>query len=262
MTMLTIRASAAACAAAAAALWLTPAYPHAVCGARIFPTTLAIDDPGVTDELTLPAVSWRAEELGRHRGTRHRRRMGEDDLPQLRAFGRLRRDLAARRRLRPGLSRDRSEISVHVHPTTRAHGLSRFQRRVGRERDGLADRRTQHVFAGARCRLGLRRPADSMNLVRPFAITAEASTTTPGQTVWGERCSPPTSTGASRCNTACPIQCECQRDRRPGLSQAYHGDHRIRLPDAGRQCPARRAGHDRDDSARPDLYGGHLADRG
>ena len=43
---------------AAAALWLTPAYPHAVCGARIFPATLAIDDPGVLDELTLPAVSW------------------------------------------------------------------------------------------------------------------------------------------------------------------------------------------------------------
>ena len=40
------------------ALWLSPAYPHAVCGARIFPATLAIDDPGVLDELTLPAVSY------------------------------------------------------------------------------------------------------------------------------------------------------------------------------------------------------------
>ena len=40
---------------AAAALWLTPAYPHAVCGDRIFPATLAIDDPGVTDELTFQA---------------------------------------------------------------------------------------------------------------------------------------------------------------------------------------------------------------
>ena len=36
----------------------TPAYPHAVCGARIFPATIAIDDPGVLDELTLPTVSW------------------------------------------------------------------------------------------------------------------------------------------------------------------------------------------------------------
>ena len=45
----------------------------------------------------------------------------------------------------------------------------------------------------------------SMNLLRPVAITAEVSTTTPGQAVWGDACSPPRSTGASRCNTACPI---------------------------------------------------------
>ena len=44
--------------AGAAALWLTPAYPHAVCGDRIFPATLAIDDPGVSDELALPTVLW------------------------------------------------------------------------------------------------------------------------------------------------------------------------------------------------------------
>src|ERR1700723_2291513 len=53
-----IRLTGGAFAGAAAALWLTPAFPHAVCGNRIFPTTLAIDDPGVTDELTLPAVTW------------------------------------------------------------------------------------------------------------------------------------------------------------------------------------------------------------
>jgi hypothetical protein len=45
-------------AAAAVGLWLTPAYPHAVCGDRIFPATLAIDDPGVGDELALPTISW------------------------------------------------------------------------------------------------------------------------------------------------------------------------------------------------------------
>jgi hypothetical protein len=43
---------------AAACLCLTPAYPHVVCGDRIFPATLAIDDPGVGDELALPTVSW------------------------------------------------------------------------------------------------------------------------------------------------------------------------------------------------------------
>src|SRR5271165_5357244 len=53
-----IRSTAGVPCTAAAALWLTPAYPHAVCGARILPATLAIDDPGVLDELTLPTVSW------------------------------------------------------------------------------------------------------------------------------------------------------------------------------------------------------------
>jgi hypothetical protein len=41
-----------------AALCGAPAYPHAVCGDRIFPATLAIDDPGVSDELALPTVAW------------------------------------------------------------------------------------------------------------------------------------------------------------------------------------------------------------
>ena len=44
--------------AGAAALWVTPACPHSVCGDRIFPATLAIDDPGVTDELSLPTLTW------------------------------------------------------------------------------------------------------------------------------------------------------------------------------------------------------------
>jgi hypothetical protein len=35
-----------------------PAFAHAVCGARIFPATLGIDDPGVGDELALPTVTW------------------------------------------------------------------------------------------------------------------------------------------------------------------------------------------------------------
>jgi hypothetical protein len=52
------RSAARALAGAAAALWLTPAYPHAVCGDRIFPSTQVIDDPGVTDELTLPSLTW------------------------------------------------------------------------------------------------------------------------------------------------------------------------------------------------------------
>lgn len=52
------RPLAGALAGAAATLWLAPAYPHAICGDRIFPATLAIDDPGVSDELALPTISW------------------------------------------------------------------------------------------------------------------------------------------------------------------------------------------------------------
>ena len=46
------RALVGAFAAAGAALWFTPAHPHAVCGSRIFPATLGIGDPGVQDELS------------------------------------------------------------------------------------------------------------------------------------------------------------------------------------------------------------------
>jgi hypothetical protein len=43
-----------------AALFLTPsvAEAHAICGARVFPATLAIDDPGVSDELALPTLTY------------------------------------------------------------------------------------------------------------------------------------------------------------------------------------------------------------
>lgn len=40
-----------------AAFSLSPAYSHAVCGDRVFPATLGIDDPGVGDELALPTVT-------------------------------------------------------------------------------------------------------------------------------------------------------------------------------------------------------------
>jgi hypothetical protein len=41
-----------------AAVPLSSAFAHAVCGNRIFPATLAIDDPGVDDELALPTISY------------------------------------------------------------------------------------------------------------------------------------------------------------------------------------------------------------
>ncbi len=34
------------------------ASAHAVCGNRVFPATLTIDDPGVNDELSLPTIEY------------------------------------------------------------------------------------------------------------------------------------------------------------------------------------------------------------
>ena len=51
-------AFAGAISAVVAIFSLTPAFAHAVCGSRIFPATLAIDDPGVSDELALPTLTY------------------------------------------------------------------------------------------------------------------------------------------------------------------------------------------------------------
>ena len=58
MTIATPRVAVGALIGATAALWLSPAFAHAVCGDRIFPATLGIDDPGVSDELALPTLTY------------------------------------------------------------------------------------------------------------------------------------------------------------------------------------------------------------
>jgi hypothetical protein len=58
MSLKTTSALVGAIGAVAAIFPLTPAFAHAVCGSRIFPATLAIDDPGVSDELALPTLTY------------------------------------------------------------------------------------------------------------------------------------------------------------------------------------------------------------
>jgi hypothetical protein len=58
MSITISRSAARAALAAAATLSLSPAFAHAVCGDRIFPATLSIDDPGVGDELALPTLTY------------------------------------------------------------------------------------------------------------------------------------------------------------------------------------------------------------
>jgi hypothetical protein len=45
-----------ALACAATMLRVSPVFAHAVCGSRVYPVTLTLDDPGVADEVTLPQV--------------------------------------------------------------------------------------------------------------------------------------------------------------------------------------------------------------
>ena len=47
-----------ALAAIAAFTLPASAYAHGIAGARIFPTTLTLDDPAVSDEASLPTVTW------------------------------------------------------------------------------------------------------------------------------------------------------------------------------------------------------------
>jgi hypothetical protein len=64
MPTATLRVVGAAAFAAAGVLWTSSAFAHAVCGDRIFPATLAIDDPGVNDELALPTLAYLPQNSG------------------------------------------------------------------------------------------------------------------------------------------------------------------------------------------------------
>ena len=53
-----IRSLAAALGCAGLIAFIPPARAHVVAGARVFPVTLTFDDPGVNDEVSLPAFSY------------------------------------------------------------------------------------------------------------------------------------------------------------------------------------------------------------
>jgi hypothetical protein len=55
------RISVAALVCAGAILRLSPAFAHAVCGSRVYPVTLTLDDPGVADEITIPQIAYTRE---------------------------------------------------------------------------------------------------------------------------------------------------------------------------------------------------------
>ncbi|MBV8104579.1 MAG: hypothetical protein JO223_08150 [Hyphomicrobiales bacterium] len=182
MSFLSNRFIAGALAGATALFWLAPAYPHAVCGDRIFPATIAIDDPGVLDELTLPTVSWAPyNSTGAH----------EWDA-----------SFSWTKTITPGLSVVISDGATWEHPGSYGWnplntGIQyqllcvpdvEFMMKVGFDvawagtgtgifaGSGRENTYSPLVDAG----LGFGTLPSSLQYLRPFAITAEFSTTAPG----------------------------------------------------------------------------------
>ncbi len=102
----------------------------------------------------------------------------------------------------------------------------------------------------------------SMNYLRPFAITGGTQHDDAGTGDVGRRqCSRRRSTGASRCNTACPTYNSHVGEIDNDLPEASHSDRRIRLLHADRQRRGRDLGDDRNDPTRRRLHGGQMAAR-
>jgi hypothetical protein len=183
MSLLRIRLAAGALAGAFVAMGTATAHAHAVCGARVFPATLAIDDPGVLDELTLPTVSYVPfNSAGAH----------EWDA-----------SFSWTKTITPGLSVVISDGPTWTHPGGYGwNALStelqwqalcipdaEFMFKVGFDvtwagtgtgilaGSGGQNPYSPLVAAG----LGFGTLPQSLKYLRPFAITAEFSTTTPGQ---------------------------------------------------------------------------------
>jgi hypothetical protein len=183
MCSVPMRPIAGALCAAGAALWLTPAYPHAVCGDRIFPATIAIDDPGVLDELALPTVSWVP--------------LNSDGAHEWDA------SFSWTKTITPGLSVVISDGPTWTHPggygwngldTELQYQLlcvpdAEFMMKVGFDIgwagtgtgifEGSGGQNTYSPLVVAGLGFGTLPPA--LKYLRPFAITAEFSTTAPGQ---------------------------------------------------------------------------------
>ncbi len=181
--LIRIRFAAAALSGAVAALWLTPAYAHAVCGARTFPATLAIDDPGVTG---------RAHTADCELGSQQFRRRAEWDA-----------SFSWTKTITPGLSVVIGSGPTWEHPggygwnaldTALQWQLlcipdAEFMFKVGFDVSwggtgtgmfaGPADQNTYTPFVDFG--LGFGTLPQSLKYLRPFAVTGEFSTSTPGQ---------------------------------------------------------------------------------
>ena len=192
MSLVRIRLVTGALASAFIALGAIAAHAHAVCGARVFPTTQAIDDPGVTDELTLPAVSWLPKNSD---GTGELDIGGEWAKTIFPNFA-LSVGSGATWLHDGGYGRDSLESEAKYQfmciPQLELMASAGFSVEWGGSATGSQVGEPNGYSPVLDVGWGFGALPQSMNFARPFAITAEVSTTTPGQAVWGEEMFPTT----------------------------------------------------------------------
>jgi hypothetical protein len=184
MSIYPTRPTAGALAGAAAALWLSSAYPHAVCGDRVFPATIAIDDPGVTDELTAPILAWLPQNSNGAQEFDATFNWAKTIFP----------DFALSVGTGPtwehpggyGWDALNTEAKyqffcIPEHEFMGSVGFTVIWGGTGTgTQSGTPNMYTPVIDVGK----GFGDLPTSMNLLRPFAITGAVSTTTPGQAVW------------------------------------------------------------------------------
>jgi len=163
----------------------TPAFAHSVCGDRIFPATLAIDDPGVNDELALPTITWLPK--------------NSDGMQEFDA------SFSWTKTIFTNLGLSFSDGPTWLHPggygwdtldTELKYNFfcipaHEFMGSVGFDvtwggtgtasQAGSPNMYSPVLDVGK----GMGDLPTSLNLLRPLAITAEVSSTTPGQAEWG-----------------------------------------------------------------------------
>jgi hypothetical protein len=192
MSLLRIRLAAGALAGVFVAGGAAAAHAHAVCGDRIFPSTQAIDDPGVTDELTLPSLTWLPK--------------NSDGVQEFDA------GFEWAKTIFPNFAISVGDGATWLHPSGYGRDAldteAKYQFFCIPEHEFMGSVGFDVEWGGSASGSQIGEPnmyspvldigkgfgdlPQSMNLMRPFAITAELSTTTPGQAVWGDDLFPTT----------------------------------------------------------------------
>jgi hypothetical protein len=210
-------ALAGALGAVVAIIPLAPAFAHAVCGDRIFPATLGIDDPGVSDELALPTVTYIPANTGGPQEFDASFSYTKTILPN---FGLSISD--GKTWLKPG-GNGWGNIDTELkymfwcdspHEFMASFGLDATWANTGTKSfSDPFNTFTPLIDIGK----GFGDLPTSLNILRPFAITAQFGLSIPANRIRprsfmttrairasARRSTRPCSIGASRCNTACP----------------------------------------------------------